>query len=589
MVGAGKPSWSPDGVRIGYLLAGQLFVKSLSEEQPRLLTDPAVVVSSFLWSPDGHSIAFVGSRTPDKDELPPGVQIFTRADYRVDSSYPDYQHPAHLWVVTDDAGGGSHARELSRKGDRAATLAFWSRDSKSIYVTSGDSAEAYYGGGNFVLRSVRISDGRNSLVRQLTTPGSEEDLDEAPNLALSPDGRLAAFVMGNPADPPNFRQSDVFVMDLATGVTRNLTAAYDRDVGGDHLEWGGNRTLFATSIDSGDVDLVRIDVRDETVTPWWQGHRAVQSIRRSARGRLLAIASDAVTAPEVYDVTDPRSPIKLTAFNQALTDNLDLTPPETISYRGPGGETIHGWLQKPAAFSPDEKYPTIVWCHGGPHSSWTDGYSGDVQAMAGAGYLVLLLNPRGSDGFGETFASVLDNHWPGLDFDDVMAGVDYISKRPYVDTRRLGIAGSSAGGVMTDWAITHTSRFQAAVSISDIADFVELWFIGDQPALRPGKDAEPWLQEREHSPINFARDITTPTLFITGERDFRTPSAAGGEMLFRVLKFDRVPTALIRFEGAGHSIYSGSDARHPGLRIYYLIRWMDMYLKGIPASEFAKN
>jgi len=139
---------------------------------------------------------------------------------------------------------------------------------------------------------------------------------------------------------------------------------------------------------------------------------------------------------------------------------------------------------------------------------------------------------------------------------------------------------------MTDWAITHTKRFRTAVSISDIADFGELWFIGDQPALRPGKDAEPWLQDRAHSPITFARDITTPTLFITGENDFRTPSAAGGEMLYRVLKFNRIPTALIRFAGAGHSIYSGTDARHPGLRIYYLLRWMDLHLKGIPAPEF---
>jgi dipeptidyl aminopeptidase/acylaminoacyl peptidase len=491
-------------------------------------------------------------------------------------------------VVSADGAERSDAREMSQ-GDQAATLAFWSPDSVSICFTSGDTAEPYYGGGKFVLRCVRIGDGVNTVVRELSAPGSEEDLDEAPHLTLSPDGRRVAFAMGNPAAPPNFRQSDVFIMDLSTGVTRNLTAEYDRDVGTDDLVWADSGTLFATSVDSGEVEIVKIDVSRAAVTPWWQGRRVVQSFRRTAGGRLLAVASDPVTPPEVYDVTNAHSVLRLTAFNQVLASTLQLTSPEPIAFQGPGGQTIHGWLQKPPAFRSDQKYPMIVWCHGGPHSSWTDGYNADVQAMAGAGYLVLLLNPRGSDGFGEAFASVLDKHWPGLDFDDVMAGVDYISARPYVDAQHVGIAGSSAGGVMTDWAISHTKRFRAAVSISDIADFGELWFIGDQPALRPGKEAEPWLQEREHSPITFARSITTPTLFISGENDFRTPSAAGGEMLYRVLKFHRVPTALIRFQGAGHSVYSGTDARHPGLKIYYLIRWMDLQLKGRPAPEFEMN
>ena len=189
--------------------------------------------------------------------------------------------------------------------------------------------------------------------------------------------------------------------------------------------------------------------------------------------------------------------------------------------------------------------------------------------------------------YGQRFASALNDHFPGRDFEDVMKMVDEIVKRPYIDSGKLGITGSSAGGILTDWAITHTSRFKAAVSISDIADFSAYWFVGDQPYLIKENDEAPWntARIRAQSPITYWKNITTPTMFISGSEDFRTPSSAGGEMLFRTLKYLRIPTALVRFKGAGHSIYGSSDARHYGLTTYYTLRWMNDQLKGIKVPE----
>lgn len=199
----------------------------------------------------------------------------------------------------------------------------------------------------------------------------------------------------------------------------------------------------------------------------------------------------------------------------------------------------------------------------------------------------MYVNPRGSASYGQSFASSLAVGWPGPEYDDIMAGVDYLLARPYVDYMKLAIAGASAGGVLTDWAITHTHRFRAAVSISDIADLQLYWFLGDQPEMEdPTK--EPWLNpgDKGRSPITYGSNIRTPTLFITGTRDVRTPAAVGSELMFRILKHKRVPTALIRFEGAGHAIFGSRDPRHPALSVYYQLRWLDLHLNGKPAREF---
>ncbi len=586
------PAWSPDGSKLAFLRAdegaAQLHILDLSGGQVCSLTGLENGVDDYRWSPDGRSIAFTSDVAIEQAPLsPPGVRIITRADFRAEEGGSDSAALSQIWVVAVDSLCNTHVPRQLTQAPTATTLAFWSIDSSSILFTTNDTLEAYYGGGTSTLRSVALIDAQQLVVRPLKLPGTNADMDVAPQLYLSPDGSKIAFSIGNPEAPSDFAQDDIFVINLVTGETTNMTAGYDREVGGDGLMWLDERRLISVNSDASDANLIELDILTQTVRPLWVGSHVVQSFHISQDGkRLIAVASSFLSPPELYDVADGNG-TQISEINRHIRDELLLTAPEAITYEGPGGETIHGYLHKPPMLNASQKYPLIVWAHGGPYSWWSSAFDGDIQAMAAAGYFVLYVNPRGSMSYGQAFASALAGKWPGPEYDDTMAAVDYVLARPEIDAEKLGIAGASAGGILTDWAITHTSRFGAAVSISSVADNSLYWFLGDQPDMAD-RDKYPWLDERDKalSPITHGLNVSTPTLFISGTRDYRTPSSVGSELMFQLLKHLRVPTALIQFEGAGHVVRGSADARHRGLSIDYLLRWMDLHLKGKVAPEF---
>lgn len=580
-----RPVWSPVNETITFLLSkegpAQLQLLLGSDTTPQALTSLHDGVDDFLWSPKGDRI-IVLSVSPDDDELPDDVTISTRADFQ---SQEEPIKSSSIWVVRTKVD--DNPRQLITL-PFPVTFSFLSNDGETLYYTVDETIEPYYGGATCSLRSLDVTSGSQQIVRAFTVPGKDEPLESAPSLLPSPDGTRVAFSIGNPNAPPEFSQDEIFIMDLASGGVEMATDGYDREVGGDGFQWLDDDELITINSDHGNANLARINIRDHTVTPWWTGQRVVDSFAYARRAkRLLAVASDFVTPSEIYDINMPEKAKKLTGVNNFLCDELILTKPEEISYQGPSEHTIHGYLHKPPSFDPTHTYPMITIAHGGPYAWWSSAYNGDIQAMAAAGYLVFYPNPRGSMSYGQAFASALAGEWPGPEYDDIMAGIDHLLSRPYVDRTKLGISGASAGGTLTDWAITHTDRFGAAVSVSDIADLLAYWFLGDQPDIEDPKK-RPWLdpKDRKLSPITYGSNIKTPTLFITGSRDVRTPAAVGGEMMFRLLKHLRVPTALIKFEGAGHAIFRSRDARHPGLAVYYLLRWFDLHLMGRPTLEF---
>ncbi|KAF4465602.1 alpha beta-hydrolase [Fusarium albosuccineum] len=580
-----SPTWSPVDGSLAVLLSkdntSQVHLFADVYADPRPLTALPNGIDEFQWSPEGDKIALL-SVAPMKD-LPDGVKISTRADFRCGV---EPFKTCSIWVV--DVKEQSEPKELMSTTS-SITLSSWANDSKSLFYVVDETLEPYYGGATFSLWSLNVSDGTHRKIRELLVPDADENpFGSAPALLPSPDGTQVAFSTGNPTAHREFAQDEIFVMDLATGATDMITSSYDREVGGDGFRWLDDDHIIAISSDHGHAGLIQINVHNHTVTPWWTGQRVVESFACSPKGkRVLAIASDFTTPPEIYDASLRGEAMMLTSVNQFPTDELVLASPEHISYEGPSGDTIYGYLYKPPDFEALQTYPLITLAHGGPYSWWNSAYDGNVQAVAAAGYLVFCPNPRGSMSYGQAFAASLADKWPGLEFDDIMAGVDCLIKRPYVDETRLGISGASAGGVLTDWAITHTDRFDAAVSVSDIADMSLYWFLGDQPDIG-GPEKEPWLdpKDKKLSPITYGTNVKTPTLFMSGTRDDRTPAAVGGELMFRLLKHLRVPTAFIEFENAGHSISRSRDAHHPGLAVHYMLRWMDLHLRGHAAPEF---
>jgi dipeptidyl aminopeptidase/acylaminoacyl peptidase len=294
-------------------------------------------------------------------------------------------------------------------------------------------------------------------------------------------------------------------------------------------------------------------------------------------GDLFSVAGDGKQTP-------------ITGFNQKLWSQLNLTSPEEMNYTSFDGKPIQGWIQKPPDFDPQKKYPLILNIHGGPHSAYGWVFDDEFQWMAAKGYVVLYVNPRGSTSYGQEFGNIIQYHYPGDDYRDLMAGVDEVLKRGYVDDKKLGVTGGSGGGVLTDWTITHTTRFAAAVSQRDISNWASWWYTADFVLFQPSWFKAPPFEDPEdyknRSAITFVKNIHTPVLFVLGESDFRTPQDSGGEQLFRALKYLKRPTAMVVFPRETHELSRSGEPWHRIERLQFIVGWFDKWMMGAPHPEF---
>ncbi|MEO6724148.1 MAG: prolyl oligopeptidase family serine peptidase, partial [Blastocatellia bacterium] len=288
--------------------------------------------------------------------------------------------------------------------------------------------------------------------------------------------------------------------------------------------------------------------------------------------------------------TASRKLTQLTKINDELFSQLNLMAPEEFWYTSFDGKKIQGWIQKPPNFDASKKYPFILEIHGGPHAAYGFTFTQEFQWMAAKGYVVLYTNPRGSTSYGQDFGNVIQFNYPGDDYKDLMAGVDEVVKRGYVDETKMGVTGGSGGGVLTNWTVGHTTRFAAAVSQRSIADWSGFWYTADFTLFQPTWfRAAPWEDPQDfvnRSPITYVKNITTPMMFIEGEADYRTPPADGGEIMFRALKYRKIPTAMVRFPGESHELSRSGAPWHRVERLQHIVNWFDKYLQGKPIKLY---
>jgi dipeptidyl aminopeptidase/acylaminoacyl peptidase len=210
--------------------------------------------------------------------------------------------------------------------------------------------------------------------------------------------------------------------------------------------------------------------------------------------------------------------------------------------------------------------------------------------MAAKGYVVLYPNPRGSTSYGQQFGNIIQYHYPGDDFKDLMIGVDEVLKRGYIDPKKLGVTGGSGGGLLTDWIVGHTDRFAAAVAQRDIASWAAWWYAADFTLFQPSWFKAPPFQDPQdyvnRSPITYIQNVHTPLMLVLGEADFRTPPAAGGEEMFRALKFLKRPVVMVRFPGESHELSRSGQPWHRVERLEHIVGWFDKYLQGMPKPEY---
>jgi dipeptidyl aminopeptidase/acylaminoacyl peptidase len=628
----GSPRWSPDGKTIAFIRSGekdgkpqapQVWLLSLGGGEAQPLTDAPRSPGGFEWSPDGKTIAFVSREDASKEkdkpnpeeaeakEKPPehvsDVRVITKAVYRANGGgYLNPKSHGHIWTVSVPVTAGEKPKPKQlTKGNFDEGNINWSPDGSRIYFVANRVAEPYFAPAHTDLYSISAvgSNAGGDEKKILNFDGGMRDY------TFSHDGKRIAFAGVHDHKPvQSYTQPDVFLMNNVAGETpTNMTAKYDYDIGdsigGDqHAPRGGSPGgviwskgddfIYVNASENGAANLKRIDLSTGDVEVLVNGnHEIVGYTATPDASKMVLLISTSTDIGDLfmYDTETGRS-AQLTHVNDELFSQLNLTPPEDFWYTTFDGKKIQGWIQRPPGFDPTKKYPLILEIHGGPHGAYGFTFTHEFQWMAAKGYVVLYVNPRGSTSYGQDFANIIQYNYPGDDYKDLMAGVDAVVKRGYIDIKKMGVTGGSGGGVLTNWTVGHTTRFAAAVSQRSIADWSGFWFTADFTLFTPTWfRAAPWEDPQDftkRSPLTYVKDITTPMMFIEGEADYRTPPADGGEIMFRALKYRKIPTAMVRFPNESHELSRSGAPWHRVERLQHIVNWFDKYLQDKPIKIY---
>jgi dipeptidyl aminopeptidase/acylaminoacyl peptidase len=614
-----SPRWAPNGRMLAFVRAPedrpgqtdqpQVFALDRSGGDSRPLTRQPEGVSGFAWSPDSATLAVVSSVAPLPAPADPGrakptdVRIITRATFRADGAgYRDTGRHSRIYLVgvRSDREPGK-GRQL--EGTRISELEpIYSADGRTLFFRGRDVEETDFTPAETLIYAVEAVGGTPRVVATIDGTATE--------LSPSPDGRLIAFHgTANVTPVQSYTQSDLFVLDLQNGGVRNLTRSDDTDIGaglsGDQrAPRGGGASCPAWTSDSaavltisaarGRANVVRVRVSDGAEATVTTGNQEVQDFSASADGRgLVALVATPTNVGDLFvaDVSSASPELqRITSVNDALFRTLDLPSPQPLAVTSFDGKSVEGWYVTPPGFDSTKKYPLILQIHGGPHGAYGYTFTHEFLAQAARGYVVAYVNPRGSTTYGQAFGNVIQFHYPGDDYKDLLAAVDAMVAKGFIDTNRLGVTGGSGGGLLTNWVIGHTDRFKAAVSQRSIADWEAWWYAADFTLFLPRWfHKAPWQDRPDftaRSPITYADQIKTPLMLVDGDADYRTPPSAGGEAMFRALKLRHVPVVMIRVPNEGHELSRSGHPWHRVDRLRHIANWFDKWLQDKPHPEY---
>ena len=585
-----SPRWSPSGDRLAYLSntegKTQLFVEWLDAGETAKVTTLPQSPSGIVWSPDGEQIAFTRlvptappmlATMPDKPKGATWAEPATVVDkmtFRVDGG--GYLPSGSQQVFVVPAHGGT-PRQMTSGDFPISSAVTWSPDSQSVIFSSNRRDDAEYHPRQSDLFAAALLTGQ---ITQITDTAGPEGRP-----VVSPNGRYLAYTQT--ADiRQGYNGAKLTIRDLTTSESRSLTTDFDRSVS--DIQWSqDSKSLWISYTDLGMVRVAKIDLRGKLRQsdivlggtaigrPYTSGSFSV-----GGKGRLGYTLGRDDRPADVALMRPGKTPLKLTDLNGDLMGQRQMTRAERITWPSShDAMMIEGWVMKPPGFDPAKSYPMILEIHGGPHSAYGPNYSTEAQLFAAAGYVVLYTNPRGSTSYGEQFANEIDLAYPGFDYDDLISGVDALIDQGYVDPQQLFVTGGSGGGVLTAWIVGKTDRFRAAVVAKPVINWASFVLTADRNYFFATTwfDAPPWEDYESYwtrSPLSLVGNVSTPTMLLTGESDYRTPMSET-EQYYQALKHRGIDTLMVRIPGASHSIY----ARPSNLiaKVNNILAWFERY------------
>jgi dipeptidyl aminopeptidase/acylaminoacyl peptidase len=608
------PRWSRDSKRLAFQARRDrqsgLWIMDLAARQPQFVAEVKstnhhipYAGESFAWSPDGKALAYIHATPVKPDEPAPDTdpRVIDRIQYKSRTSFTDHLRP-HVWLVNVDPSSPKRGetRQLTEGVyyDHALT---WNPDGKEIAFLSNHEPDPD-ANNNSDIFAVNL----NGNTRQIThTKGCEYEP------RWSPDGKLIAYTAtARPTTTIDSVAEDTHVWVIEANATggqgRDLTAKQDRRARSPRWSPDSSAIYFSAG-EKGQTLAFFVSLAEGTIREMfsdkWSGNGLIDApggppnlerpfqlsscnFARNQSVTVACVVSNATEAGEVWfgNIVNyhgsSRLVARLTEHNSSLLRGANLSDPLAFYVRSFDNAEIQGWLMKPVGWEAGKKYPLILSVHGGPHGSYGYGFNAAFQAYAARGYAVLFINPRGSSGYGQRFSDGTLREWGGGDYKDLMAGVDEALRRySWIDADKMGVTGGSYGGFMTNWIITQTPRFRAAVASASVSNLISFYSTSlYQDLIHAEFGGFPWDDYDllwRWSPLRYVKNVQTPTLFIHGELDNDVHITQAEEM-YTALRQRGVPAVLVRYPREGHGL------REPKHRLDALERtlaWFDKYLK----------